>query len=175
MMEKYKTIQEDIENVTNKEVVKHTRISVVAVGLIVAAVVFAVVGKSFEDPNSSMPTFLFTTSAFLLLAGIIKLFVGRICYTFKPTKSRLKPVTLFFDVHETNALQNCVEMKRFDELTRLKREKDSGVKFEAMIAGDGKFAAIQISEYIPYTYEAITPVLCFYGQEAQKLAAYCKA
>ena len=56
-MGKYKTIQEDIENVTNKEVVKQTRISGVAIGLIVAGGLCAVAGKGFEDPNSSMPTF----------------------------------------------------------------------------------------------------------------------
>ena len=76
-MGKYKTIQEDIENVTNKEVVKQTRISGVAIGLIVAGGLCAVAGKGFEDPNSSMPTFLFTLASFLFLAGIIKLFISR--------------------------------------------------------------------------------------------------
>lgn len=174
-MEKYKTIQEDIENVSNKEVVKQTRISGIAAGLIVLAILGGIAGKSFEDPNSSMPTFLFTAAALLFLTGIIKLFVSRNSYVFKPTKSRLKPVTLYFDIHESDALQSCVEMKRFDDLARLKREKDTGVKLEAMVTGDGKFAAVQISEYIPYTYEAVTPVMCYYGEEAQKLATYCKS
>lgn len=174
-MEKFKTIQEDIENISNKEVVKQTRISGIAVGLVVVAVVFAIAGKSFEDPNSSMPTFLFTTAAILFLGGIVKLFVSRSCYLFRPTKSRLKSVTLYFDVHESDALQNCMELKRFDDLKRLKREKDTGVKVEAMVTGDGKFAAVQILEYIPYTYEAITPVMCYYGDEAQIFAAYVKA
>ena len=174
-MGKYKTIQEDIENVTNKEVVKQTRISGVAIGLIVAGGLCAVAGKGFEDPNSSIPTFLFTLASFLFLAGIIKLFISRSYYTFKPTKSRIKKMTLYFDIHETDALQTCFEMKRFEELARLKREKDTGVRLEAMVAGDGKFAAVQISEYIPYNYEAVTPVLCYYGQDAKMLADYCKA
>lgn len=174
-MEKYKTIQEDIENATNKEVVKQVRISGVAAGLIIGAIVLAIAGKGFEDPNSSLPTFLFTTSAFLFLGGIIKLFISRNCYLFRPTKSRLKAVTMYFDIHESDALQTCMEMKRFDDLVRLKREKDTGVKLEAMIAGDGKFAAIQIMEYIPYTYEAVTPVLCYYEEDAQKLLNYMKA
>lgn len=171
-MEKYKTISEDIENVSNRDVVKHSRISGIGVGMIVAAVVCAIAGKSFEDPNSSLPAFFFTVSALLLLAGIVKVFVGRTCYTFKPTKSRLQPFTLYFDVHESVALQNCVEMKRFDGLNRLKREKDTGIKLEAMVTGDGTFAALQISEYVPYTYEAITPVRCYYGDDARTLFSY---
>ncbi len=87
----------------------------------------------------------------------------------------MKKAIAYFDVHESDALQACVEMKRFEELKRLKREKDTGVRLEAMVADDGKFAAVQISEYIPYTYEAITPVRCYYGEEADVLASYLKA
>lgn len=174
-MEKYKTILEDIENVSNREVVKQKRISGVGVGLLIAAVVCAVAGKSFEDPNTSLPTLFFTVAALLLLAGIVKMFVGKTCYTFQPTKSKLQPLTLYFDIHESVALQNCVEMKRFDELSRLKREKDSGIKLEAMLTEDGKFAALQVLEYVPYTYEAITPVKCYYGEEASHLSSYLKA
>ena len=174
-MEKYKTLQEDIEKASNNEVVKKATVSGIAVGLLMLAIVLAITGKSFEDPNSALPTFLFTAAAFLLLVGIVKFFVGRKGYLFKPTKSRLKTITTYFDIHESDALQNCFEMKRFDDLNRLKREKDTGVKLEAMVAEDGKFAAVQVFEYIPYTYEAVTPVQCYYGEDARLLVAYLKA
>lgn len=62
---------------------------------------------SFEDPNSSMPTFLFTASALLFLSGVIKLLVDRSCYMFKPTKSKLKTDDhVFHDVHESDNLQD---------------------------------------------------------------------
>ena len=157
-MGKFKKLQEDIENVTNKEVVKQTRISGVATIVLIISVACAIGGMSFEDPNSSMPTFLFDRS----------------CYMFKPTKSKLKTMTMYFDVHESDNLQDCMEMKRFEDLKKMKREKDTGVKVEAMIADDQKFAAVQISEYIPYSYEAVTPVMCYYGEEARLLASYLK-
>lgn len=172
MMEKYKTIEQDIEQVTNQEVVRQFRISGIGVILLVLAAGCAIGGLAFEDPNSSVPTFLFTVSAFLLIAGVIKLCVHRHCYFFRPTKSRLKPVTLYFDIHEGDALRTCIEMKRFEELKQLKREKDSGIKLEAMVAGDQKFAVVQISEYVPYAYEAVTPVLCYYGEDARRLACH---
>ena len=165
-MGKFKKLQEDIENVTNKEVVKQTRISGVATIVLIISVACAIGGMSFEDPNSSMPTFLFTASALLFLSGVIKLLVDRSCYMFKPTKSKLKTMTMYFDVHESDNLQDCMEMKRFEDLKKMKRE--------AMIADDQKFAAVQISEYIPYSYEAVTPVMCYYGEEARLLASYLK-
>lgn len=173
-MGKYKTILEDIENVSNHDVVKQNTLSIVGLGLIIVAVLCGVAAKSFEDPNSSLPTFLYTAATFLLLAGIIKMFVSRTCYCFKPTKSKLKSIVLYFDVQESVSLQDCVEMKRFDELRQLKREKDSGIKLETMVTGDGQFVALQISEYIPYTYQAVTPVRCYYGEEARRLYSYLK-
>ena len=124
-MGKFKKLQEDIENVTNKEVVKQTRISGVATIVLIISVACAIGGMSFEDPNSSMPTFLFTASALLFLSGVIKLLVDRSCYMFKPTKSKLKTMTMYFDVHESDNLQDCMEMKRFEDLKKMKREKES--------------------------------------------------
>lgn len=170
-MEKFKKLQEDIQNASNQQVIKKIAISGVAVGILAAALVCVVLGKTFDDPNSAIPTFLFTVAVFLFLGGIIKLFVNRSCYVYHPSDSRLQSLTVYFDIHDSNDLQICMEMKRFDELSRFKREKDTGVKLEAMIASKGDFAAVQISEYIPYTYEAITPVMCFYGEDARALKA----
>ncbi|NCE71333.1 hypothetical protein [Odoribacter sp. Z80] len=170
-MEKFKKLQEDIQDASNQEVVRKTAVSGVAVGILSAAIVCAIIGKMFDDPNSAVPTFLFTLAVFLFLGGIIKLFVSRSYYLHRPSRSRLQALTIYFDIHDGNDLQTCMEMKRFDELSRFKREKDTGVKLEAMIASKGDFAAVQISEYIPYTYEAVTPVMCFYGEDARALRA----
>lgn len=173
-MEKFKTIQEDIERVSNKEVIKKGTISMIAITLLVVAGLAAVIGGRSSDPNASWPSFLFTISAFLFLGGIVKLFVSRTCWLFKPTNSKLQETTLYFDVHECDALQACIEMKRFEDLKQMKRKKDSGVKVEAMISSDQKFAAVQVYEYIPYTYEAVTPVVCYYGEDAKSFVSFFK-
>ena len=173
-MEKFKTIQEDIENGTNKEVVKKGKVSYVAIGLIVVAVILAVIGMKSADPNASWPSFLFTIAAMLFLGGIVKLFVSRSCWIFRPTNSKLKAMTLYFDVHESDALQVCIEMKRFEDFKQMKRKKDSGVRVEAMISDDQRFAAVQIAEYVPYSYEAVTPVICYYGEDAKSFVTSFK-
>lgn len=173
-MEKFKNIQEDIERVTNKEVVKKGKISMVAVVLIIVAGGAAVIGAGSSDPNASWPSFLFTLSVLLFLGGVVKLFVSRTCWLFRPTNSKLQEMTEYFDVHECDALQACMEMKRFEDLKQMKRKKDSGVKVEAMVSSDRKFAAVQLCEYIPYTYEAVTPVICFYGEDAKSFISFFK-
>ena len=173
-MEKFQDIYDDIEVVTNKEVVKKNQISTAAVGMIIVAAASTLWGMSIEDPNSMLSTFLLTMAVILLIAGIIKLLMGRNSYLFRPTGSRVKKLTLYFDVKECGALQNCMEMKKFDDLTKMKRQVNTGVKVDAMIAGDKRFAAVQISEFVPYTYEPISPVMCFYGDDADHFAGHFK-
>lgn len=169
-MSKFKDIQEDIQTVTNQEVVKRNQISMSAIGAFAGAVVLFVGGYAMEDPNSSLSTFLFTAAVMLLVVSIIKLAMGRNCYLFRPTGSRLKKMTLYFDTKESQNLQSCLEAKRFDELKSLKRQISTGVKLDIMVAGDSKFAAVQVSEYVPYTYEAVSPVMCYYGDEAKNFS-----
>lgn len=169
-MEKYMTLPEDIEAVTNREVVKQNKISLAAIGFIVIALGFTVWGFTITDPNSSLATFLYTAAVSLGIIGVFKLCMGRNCYLFKPTGSRLKKLCIYFDDKESQTLQYCMESKRFDDILRMKRQDNTGVKVDIMLASDKKFMAVQLSEYIPYTYQAISPVMCYYGEEAKRLA-----
>lgn len=173
-MAQFKTLEEDIEIVTNREVVKQNKISMGAIGFVLLALLCTAGGMAIEDPNSSLSTFLFTAAVFMVLGGIVKFAMGRNCYLFRPTGSRLQKVSLYFDTRESQALQYCMEEKKFDDLKQLKRQVNTGVKLDAMVARDDKFAAIQISEYIPYTYQAITPVICYYGKEARDFSVFLK-
>ena len=65
-------------------------------------------------------------------------------------------------------------MKRFEDFKQMKRKKDSGVRVEAMISDDQRFAAVQIADYVPYSYEAVTPVICYYGEDAKSFVTSFK-
>ena len=166
-MSKYKTIVEDIENVTERKVIKQNEFSVIALGTFVIGGVCAWAGFSIEDPNSSVSTFLFTASVCLIIGSIVKFCMGREYYLFKPTGSRLQKTTVYFDNKESQPLQYCIEERRFEDLKHMKRQVNTGIKLEAMVASDRKFAAVQISEYVPYTYEAVSPVVCYYDSDAE--------
>lgn len=173
-MEKFNAIYKDIETATNQEVIKQRKISFMAIGVIILSVTMAVGGYMIEDGNSTMTTLLFTVAVCGLIGGVIKISMGHNYYMFRPTGSRIDEITLYFDARESAALQNCIESRRFDDLKRLKRQTNTGVKVDAMIANDKKFVAVQISTFIPYTYEPICPVMCYYGDEAGMLAGNLK-
>lgn len=173
-MEKYIAITEDIENVTNREVIRQNRISVMALSWLVLSVVLFWGAYAIADPNSSVATFLYTTSVFVFLGSVVKLCLGRKCYLFKPTGSRVKARTIYFDNKERSALENCMETADFTVLEKLKRQINTGVKMEIWVAQDGQFAALQLAEYVPYTYEPSTPVKCYYNENARQLTDFVK-
>lgn len=173
-MYNYKSIVEDIENVSERKVVKQKKMPVAAIGLLVGAGICVLGGMAIEDPNSSLSTFLFTTAVFLFLVSVVKFWIGKECYLFKPTGSCLQKTTVYFDNKESLALQNSLADKRFEELKQLKRQFDTGVKLEIMFAADRKFVALQVSEYVPYTYQAVSPVICYYGNEAENFMSFLK-
>lgn len=173
-MEKFNDIYDDIEVVTKKEVVKKSSISVAAIGMLTIAVLAVAWALNIEDPNSMLSTFLYTLAVILLIVSVIKFLNGRSGYLFIPTGSRVKKMTLYFDNKESQRLLDCMQNKKFDDLLRMKRQVNTGVKVDAMIAGDSKFAAVQVSEYIPYTYEPVSPVICYYGEDASKFVGFFK-
>lgn len=173
-MERYTIMPEDIEHVTNRKVVKQNKVSMVAIGFILLAIFFTLGAFSITDPNSSLSTFLLTAAVFLLFGGIIKFCMGRSCYFFKPTGSPVKQMTVYFDNKECQHLKDCMASGKFEVLKHLKRQINSGVKVDAMVAADNHFVAVQLSEYVPYTYEAISPVMCYYGDDARTLSDFFK-
>jgi hypothetical protein len=174
-MEKYKKLWEEIEVASNHEVIKKSCVSSKGLLMILIAIGCIVGAKAFEDPNSSMPTCLYTVAAILLLSGIIKICVSRTCYIFNPTKSKLYSKTLYFDAKDEIELRNSLEMKKIEGLKALTKKKDGVIKLELMLTNDGQYVALQLFEYIPYAYEAVSPVWCYYEGDAQQLAAFVKS
>ena len=171
-MERYTVMTEDIENVTNREVVRQKRVSMASIGLMLAAVLATLGAFSVTDPNSSLSTFLLTAAVCLFLGGSVKFFTGRNCYFFKPTGSWIKRMSVYFDNKERQALKDCLESKEFERLKGLKRQINSGVKMDVMLSSDNRFVAVQLSEYVPYTYEAFSPVMCYYAEDAFLLSDF---
>lgn len=173
-MERYTVMPENIENETNREVVKQSKVSMGSIGLILLAAFLALGAFAISDPNSSLSTLLLTAAVFMALGGLIKLCMGRNCYIYKPTGSRIKRMTVYFDNKECQNLKDCIESGKFEILKSLKRQVNFGVKMDAMVAADNCFVAIQLSEYVPYTYEAVSPVRCYYNEEARVLSDFFK-
>ena len=173
-MEKFKVMHEDIKNIESAEITKKSNISIVAIIVIIAGIVSGMGAMYFEDPNSAMPSLLITLSAIFIIGGIIKLVISHTVYIYKPTKSLLKLKTIYFPNNSCDELQNCLSSNRFDEISSIKQEKNHGLKLEVLVSKDKQFIAVQILQYIPYNFEPISPITCYFNDNAQKLVTALK-
>ena len=173
-MEKFKVMHEDIKNIESAQITKKSNISIIAVITIIAGILLGMGAMCFEDPNSAIPSFLVSLSAIFIIGGIIKLVLSHTVYIYKPTNSRIKLKTLYFPNNSCDELQSCLTSNRFDEISSIQQEKNHGLKLEVLISKDRQFIAVQILQYIPYNFEPISPIISYFNDNAQKLAAALK-
>jgi len=109
-----------------------------------------------EDKSSTVSMALMVLGTGLFLMGIFRLFWKSKEVIYLPTKSVAKEHSIFFDLKHMDALRNLV---------------NSG-SFSVILSADKKFAAVQLFQFIPYTYQPITSVQYFTDEQASAVIAF---
>ena len=148
---------------SHPDIAKRTSIS----GLLISCVMLLIGILSFastfelEDKSStvSMALMVFGTGLFLL--GIFRLFWKSKEVVYVPTGSIAKERSIFFD------------LKHMDKLTDLVKSEASGnIRMDVILSADNKFAAVQLFQFVPYTYQPVTAVHYFTNDAAAAVAAF---
>lgn len=163
---------------THPDIVKRTSVSkliisfiMLAAGILVFAYVF-----SMTDASSTVSMALMVLGTALILYGIFCLFWKSKELVYVPTGSTASQRSLFYDLQHLTVLKNLIEQNKMDAETAVKSEGSGNVRLDVLMSKDGKFAALQLFQYVPYTYTAVTPVKYFSGEEAASVAAFlCKS
>ena len=80
-------------------------------------------------------------------------------YTYRPTSSSMKMYTFYIDAADA---ERCIEAIKSDPamFKNLHRMTTSSCRLQVMLSRDNKAAIVQLSRYVPHTYEPrINPVL----------------
>lgn len=141
--------------------------------LLLVAGIACLVGISFTG-NSTSPL-----SMTLLVGG-----VGLVVYAFYrflakarqtvylPTGSAVKEHTLYFDLKDMPGLKRLLQEDKFDEIEHLSAAPSGNVRLDVMLSADSHFVAVQLFQFIPYSYTAVTEV-CYYDHDrAEAMASF---
>lgn len=96
---------------------------------------------------------------------------------YVPTKSLTKQSSLFFDLKYIDELKSCVNTGNFQPGMDLPNEVTGNIRMDVIISQDKKFAAVQLFQFVPYEYKALTQVHYFMNGEVKPIAdfiAKCK-
>ena len=153
---------------SHPDIAKRTSIS----GLLISCVMLLIGILSFastfelEDKSStvSMALMVFGTGLFLL--GISKEVV------YVPTGSIAKERSIFFDLKHMDKLTDLVNSGSFSADSKIKSEASGNIRMDVILSADNKFAAVQLFQFVPYTYQPVTAVHYFTNDAAAAVAAF---
>lgn len=114
--------------------------------------------KTFTDTTT--PMYMFTTlSAYtVILIGVVKLIFFSSQLKYRASGAEVTKHSMYFKKEELNRILYAIETKDIALLRKIDAEEESGVRIDLFISKDCEFAACQVFDYIPYKYQAVSPV-----------------
>lgn len=164
---------------SHPDIAKRTSVSGLIISLVMMVVGILIFVSIFEmnDKSSTISMGLMVRTALILL-GVFRLFWKSKEIVYLPTGSVAKERSMFFDLKYIGKLTEMIENGNLDSEAGVKSESSGNVRMDIMISQDNKFAALQLFQFVPYTYTPVTSVRYFTGSEAAAVSAFlskCKA
>lgn len=119
----------------------------------VAALVFSSV---LDMANDTLKMILLTAGIFLLLVALYRLFWQSYDMVYLPTGSVIRSGSLYMDSAELQRIRQMVEQNDFSGLTCINCKDGGNGRLDYLQSKDGRFVAVQLFQFVPYSYEPIS-------------------
>ena len=163
------TIDATIFASTHPDIAKRISVSGVLISSVMLLIGILAFASTFEldDKSSTTSMALMVLGTGLFLIGIFRLFWKSKEVVYLPTKSVAKEHSVFFDLKHMDALKNLVNSGSFSADSKIKSEASGNIRMDVI-----KFAAVQLFQFVPYTYQPITSVQYFTNEKASAIVAF---
>lgn len=155
-----------------EDVVRKRKFSISSIIFLAIAIITAYLYSTYQgEAGSSIRITYLVVSFAMFCATLISLLGGKKRIFLKSTGERVREYELFFDVRDCGKLSTAIETKQFSDISRMKQfsNDNSGIKMEMLISADRRYVSVQLSEYKPFSYGIVSPVLTFQGEDAKAL------
>ena len=168
-----KSIDATIFASSHPDIVKRTSVSgiIISCVLLLIGVLSFVATLELEDRTSTISMILMVFGTGLFLIGLFRMFWRSKSIVYLPTGSIAKEHSIFFDSKYLDKLTDTVNSATFTE-NEIKSESSGNLRMDVILSEDGKFAAVQLFQFIPYTYQPVTKIHYFTNEKASALASF---
>lgn len=168
------TIDATIFASSHPDIAKRTSISGIVFSCIMLLIGILSFASTFEleDKSSTISMALMVFGTGLFLVGIFRMFWKSKEVVYVPTGSVAKEQSVFFDLKHMDKLKELVNFGNLSMDSGIKSETSGNLRMDIILSEDNKFAAVQLFQFIPYTYQPITTVHYFTNGEAATIAAF---
>lgn len=140
-----------------------------------AGLIFLFSMAGLDDPTSTLAMFFLVMGIALLLVSVSRLLCRTKRKVYQPTGSPLVEHTYFFPMKYLPLLKALVN-NGCDGIScpTLQASPSGSVRLDVLQSKDNAFVALQLFEFIPYTYTPLAPPTYFCDQQAADLAAFLR-
>lgn len=173
-MDNLLTLEPTIFMASHPHLVKRFSISSLIFSLVLLTVGMGLFLSAFQlnDNSSTLGMFLMVAGTAALLTGIFRLFWKSKETFYEPTGSVMKELSMYFDLKDSDDLSEMFDEGRFPLDKSIKSVGNGKVRLDVLRSQDAKFAAAQLFQYEPYTYNPVTRVYYFTGDKALAFITY---
>lgn len=159
---------------SHPDIAKRTNVSGLILSVIMLLVGILIFASLFQmnDKSSTVSMALMVLGTAFLLLGVFRLFWKSKEIVYLPTGSVAKERSLFFDLKYLGKLTDMIERGQLNTETDVKSDASGNVRMDVMISQDNKFAAVQVFQFVPYTYTPVTTVRYFTGNDAAAVSSF---
>ena len=124
-----------------------------------------------KSESTLFMTFL-TIGILLMLFALYRFFTKSKEMIYKPTGSEVRSDSLYMDSVELQSLKQMMVKNEFSTSSRLVFKEGGNGRLDYMVSKDGRFLAMQLFQFVPYTYEPVTGIYYYADDEAVAVARY---
>ena len=168
----------DAENLcafnTNVKAILNLKSVYFSIFICVLALAIIFLSSYVEDKSSATYMGGITLAVVLMAIGFHRLITRRLQIIYIPTKSTMRKGSFYSDSKQLPNLKAAISNKEQSNIsyTNLDILKSGNVRLDYVVSNDGKFAAVQLYEYVPYNFEAVTDVICYENEQAHNLGLF---
>lgn len=120
---------------------------------------------------------LLTIGILAILTGFfmaILVTAGKSKLTYKPTNAPMKHYKRYINADDRQTLRECINSGDLAALGKVRIENSTCSLLHVYLSSDGQYALMQLTEYIPHSFEPITPVAAFDAEQARLVQEFLK-
>lgn len=159
---------------SHPDIAKRTSISSILFSTVMLVIGVLLFASTFEldDKSSTVSMALMVFGTGLILFGIFRFFWKSKEVVYVPTGSVAKERSIFFDLKHLDQLANLINTGNFSVDSDVKSAASGNIRMDVILTADKKFAAVQLFQFVPYSYQPVTTVQYFTGDRAEAVAAF---
>ena len=147
------------EIVSTKSVVMSVFVALIGLGIIVLS-------SWIEDKSSSYYIAGNTLAVVLLIGGFYRLLFKRTLLIYSPTNSEMLCGSFYLDTKYLEKLKKDITDNNDTDFSKYELLKSGNLRLDYVISRDSKFVAVQLYQYIPYTFEPACEVTIYEDNKA---------